>query len=140
MGHFECWWSQGRDKFRDKLFQLNAGLQCLRFLLGGEFVRYFLTTALLALAVAGCSSSSAPTAPTATSTSVGRGVTGTVSPTRVAPTPRPVSVAVDPGFAQAVRSLCAAFARRDAAAVTRDLPYYQYNSGLRYGMLGDGEG
>jgi hypothetical protein len=29
---------------------------------------------------------------------------------------------------------------RDAGTVINQLPYYQYNSGLRYGMLGDGEG
>ena len=28
----------------------------------------------------------------------------------------------------------------DSSALRNDLPYYQYNSGLRYGMLGDGEG
>ena len=34
----------------------------------------------------------------------------------------------------------AALARKDSSTVTKALPYYQYNSGLRYGMLGDGEG
>ncbi len=135
-----CWWIPGRDKFRDKLLEMNAGQLCLRFLLGGEFVRYLLTTALLALAIAGCSPSSSPPAPTPTGSTAGSGATGIPSPTRIVRTPHPVSVAVDRGFAQVVRSLCAAFARKDPASVTRDLPYYQYNSGLRYGMLGDGEG
>jgi hypothetical protein len=103
-------------------------------------VRWLLTTTVLGLSVAGCGSTSAPTSPTSTSLTTRHGATGTTSSTQVARTPRPISVAVDPGFAGAVRTLCAEFGRKDSSAVTRDLPYYQYNSGLRYGMLGDGEG
>jgi hypothetical protein len=39
-----------------------------------------------------------------------------------------------------VRRVCSAFQRRDAAAIIKSLPYYQYNSGLRFGLFGDGEG
>jgi hypothetical protein len=39
-----------------------------------------------------------------------------------------------------VRSLCGALSRGDSKAVSGSLMYYQYNSGLRWGMLGDGEG
>jgi hypothetical protein len=39
-----------------------------------------------------------------------------------------------------VDSLCSAFQKKDASAVIGYLPYFQYNSGLRWGMLGDGEG
>lgn len=140
MRHSACWPSPVGRKFRDKLLVLNAGPACLRFFLGGVFVRYFVAAAISVLAIAGCGSSSAPTAPTPTGVAVGSAATGTASPVRATRTPRPVSVAIDRGFARMVRSLCAAFARKDSAAVTRDLPYYQYNSGLRYGMLGDGEG
>lgn len=37
-------------------------------------------------------------------------------------------------------SICHALTTRDASTLTAALPYYQYNSGLRYGLLGDGEG
>jgi hypothetical protein len=103
-------------------------------------VRYFVSAAVLALMLAGCSSNSAPPPPSPTGTPARDGATRTVSPTQIARTPRPNSVAIDRGFAQAARSMCVAFARRDSSAVTRDLPFYQYNSGLRYGTLGDGEG
>ena len=119
---------------RGKLGLLDAGKMSLRFFLGGGIVRYIISAVLLGLALSGCSSSSSPSAPTSTSTTATR----TVSPTHVASTP--TTVAVDQGFAQTVRSVCAAFARKDASTITRNLPYYQYNSGLRYGMLGDGEG
>jgi hypothetical protein len=102
-------------------------------------VRYIISVALLGLALSGCSSSASPSHPTPTTTSP-TAATQTVSPTQTAPGPRPTLVTVDPTFAQAVRTICAAFAHRDASVVTGALPYYQYNSGLRYGMLGDGEG
>ena len=100
-------------------------------------MRYRLATLLSFLVLSGCSTSSAPPSPTATSPA------GTGSATvRPGATPRPTAAlaAVDPTFAQAVRTLCSALSRRDAATITKALPYYQYNSGLRYGVLGDGEG
>jgi hypothetical protein len=39
-----------------------------------------------------------------------------------------------------VKSLCQAFQKKDSNTVIADLPYFQYNSGLRWGMMGDGEG
>jgi hypothetical protein len=36
--------------------------------------------------------------------------------------------------------MCNALAHRDATTLRNELPYYQYNSGLRYGTLTDGEG
>jgi hypothetical protein len=36
--------------------------------------------------------------------------------------------------------MCSALAKGDSNTLIRELPYYQYNSGLRFGMLGDGEG
>jgi hypothetical protein len=103
-------------------------------------VRYIMSVALLGLALSGCSSGSSPSKATETSTGANTAATRAVSPTHGAATPRPDLVAVDRGFAHAVRTLCAAFARKDASAVTSALPYYQYNSGLRYGTFGDGEG
>lgn len=38
------------------------------------------------------------------------------------------------------RSLCSSLSTSNVSAVQKDLPYYQYNSGVRYGQLGDGEG
>jgi hypothetical protein len=103
-------------------------------------VRYIISVALLGLALSGCSSSASPSSPTPTTTSPGGAPTQTVLPPHSSPAPRPSPVTVDRTFAQAVRTICAAFAHRDASVVTGALPYYQYNSGLRYGMLGDGEG
>jgi hypothetical protein len=118
---------------------MSAGCTCLRFFVAGEFVRFIISMVVLAVALVGCSSSAAPAPPTPTVTSV-RGATGIPPVPHATRTARPVSVVVDSGFASAVRSLCAAFVRKDSTAVTRALPYYQYNSGLRYGVLGDGEG
>jgi len=39
-----------------------------------------------------------------------------------------------------LRGLCQALTSKNAGAVTFLLPHYQYNSGLRFGQLGDGEG
>lgn len=103
-------------------------------------MRYLLAAGVLVLALAGCGSSAAPAAPTPTAVATATGVPATVPGARSNATPRPAAVAVDGGFASIVRVICGALARRDAGTVTAALPYYQYNSGLRYGMLGDGEG
>jgi hypothetical protein len=50
------------------------------------------------------------------------------------------SVALSPSYRGFLKTLCDALVHRDASTLRNDLPYYQYNSGLRYGMLGDGEG
>jgi hypothetical protein len=39
-----------------------------------------------------------------------------------------------------VNSLCRALAGKNSKVVQADLPYYQYNSGLRWGLMGDGLG
>jgi hypothetical protein len=103
-------------------------------------VRSIIPVVLLGLALSGCSSSASPSSPTPTTTAPTTATSPTVSSAPSSPPPRPTNVPVDRGFAQTVRTLCAAFAHRDASVVTGALPYYQYNSGLRYGMLGDGEG
>jgi hypothetical protein len=62
------------------------------------------------------------------------------SPTATARSvPSPTAVVGRP-FATFLSLICRAFSSRDAGTVINSLPYYQYNSGLRYGMLGDGEG
>jgi hypothetical protein len=119
---------------------MSAGRTCLRFFVAGDFVRFICCITMMAAALVGCSSSAAPTSPTPTNSSIHGGTTGILPIPHITRTVRPVSVVVNSGFATAVRSLCDAFARKDSSAVTRALPYYQYNSGLRYGVLGDGEG
>lgn len=47
---------------------------------------------------------------------------------------------MSPAYHDFLRTICNALARSDASAIKARLPYYQYNSGLRYGVLGDGEG
>jgi hypothetical protein len=71
----------------------------------------------------------------------------TPTPTEAPPTarataarPSPTAVHVDPGYASFVRGLCSALSSRNGSTVGSDLMDYQYNSGLRWGMLGDGEG
>jgi hypothetical protein len=96
----------------------------------------FLAAVLALLLLAGCGSSgSGPTStPTPTPSSV---------PTSPASTPHaqvtPTAV-VSATYLAFVKSLCRALTSKNSAAVTADLPYYQYNSGLRWGMMGDGEG
>lgn len=104
----------------------------LRFFVTGDGHMRWLAIPFLAVAVSGCSvmGSSRPS-PSPTARVVARG-----------PTPKPAATAVrvDPGYAAFLHTICRAFTTGDAATVINSLPYYQYNSGLRYGMLGDGEG
>jgi hypothetical protein len=111
--------------------------------------RSIVSAVLLGVALSGCSSSSSPSSPTATSLTANGPAAVVVSPTHAptraafrphSPPRRPATIALDRGFSRTVRTVCAALTRKDASTVTRDLPYYQYNSGLRYGTLGDGEG
>ncbi len=104
-------------------------------------MRLFALGVVLCAMLSGCSTGSSP-APAATPTGTARpGATSQPSPkTRVKPAPSATPAIVNSGFAQTVHSLCTALAQNDASTAVRLLPYYQYNSGLRYGMLGDGEG
>ncbi|MGI8827024.1 MAG: hypothetical protein ACR2JC_15550 [Chloroflexota bacterium] len=54
--------------------------------------------------------------------------------------PLPGPARVGGSYGSLLSDLCAAFRAKNAGAVTSQLPYYQYNSGLRYGNFGDGEG
>jgi len=47
---------------------------------------------------------------------------------------------VSRGYAVFVHHLCRSLAAADAAAIRSLLPYYQYNSGVRFGTFGGGEG
>lgn len=91
---------------------------------------------VIALAVTGCASSNAtkptggPAGPTATAAKAAATPTATLAPV----------VAVSSSYRSFVGSLCGAFRRRDAGAVSSMLMRYEYNSGLRYGNFGDGEG
>ncbi|MBV9279828.1 MAG: hypothetical protein JOZ41_07085 [Chloroflexi bacterium] len=94
---------------------------------------------LLAVALTACGSQSTPPPPPRTVTSTP--TTRPVPPTRPPPTPVPTpTVTVSKSFAAFRDRLCGAFARNDASAAINLLPYYQYNDGVRYGYLGDGEG
>lgn len=105
--------------------------------------------ALLVILLSGCSVGKLSVggflaAPTATSTPT---ATPTASPvpttTHVAPkaTPRPTPTpTISPAYAAFVHTICRALAARDAGTIINSLAYYQYNNGLRYGNMGDGEG
>jgi hypothetical protein len=84
-----------------------------------------------AVLLAGCSSSPSAS-PTATT------VTGSPSPSATAgPTP---TVTVDKGFFAFLQTVCGNLARGNASGISASLMHYQYNSGLRWGTLGDGLG
>lgn len=85
---------------------------------------------VLTVVLASCGSSSSAS-PTPRSVAVPRN--------SVKPTPT-VAVSLSKPYRNFVTGLCAALGREDAGTVIKDLPYYQYNSGVRYGFFGDGEG
>jgi hypothetical protein len=61
--------------------------------------------------------------------------------TRTARIPSPTpTVVVGKPFASFLHIVCSALASGNATTIIDLLPYYQYNSGLRYGTLGGGEG
>lgn len=95
-------------------------------------------TAVIALACAGCSTFA--TSPKATPTSM---ATSTASPkatpTSIGPV-IPTNFKPSPQYRAFVHSMCSAFAARSAGTIQSDLMNYQYNTGVRYGALGDGEG
>lgn len=98
-------------------------------------MRATLPALTLAILLAGCASIGGSASPTSTPSS-----RSAPTPPR---TPRPTVVqplAMSVPYRQFVASLCASLRRRDSATVRNQLPYYQYNSGVRYGKIGDGEG
>lgn len=123
------------------------------------------TLMLLALVITGCgtSAASSPTStPAALATATARpqqlpSDTGPVpkssatagpagkatavvrQPTAVPPKPVP-TVAVSRDYASFTATICHSFGTHDASTIINALPYFQYNSGLRYGTMGDGEG
>jgi hypothetical protein len=118
----------------------------LRFLSKGSLVQIPRgAVALLAVALAGCglggsNKSASPTStplPTPPPT-----VTAAPQATKAArPTAGPTStVAVSANYSGFIHRFCQALKQKDTNTLSSLLPYYQYNSGLRYGMLGDGEG
>jgi hypothetical protein len=65
----------------------------------------------------------------------------TAQPTATSPQPQPTpTVVISRTYQAFVTSMCSAFAAKNAQRIVGMLPYYQYNSGLRWGRMGDGEG
>ncbi|HZU13627.1 MAG TPA: hypothetical protein VFB58_12375 [Chloroflexota bacterium] len=93
-------------------------------------MRFFLLLTLV-VALAGCSGS-ASSSPTPVPTRV--------ASVRSTPTPHPTAIALDARYLAFVHRVCTDLAARNAAAVAALLMRYQYNSGLRWGLIGDGEG
>ncbi len=90
---------------------------------------------LLATLLSGCAAAASPDS---TPTPISR---PTPAPTRSVAVPSPTpTVVVGKPFASFLHIVCSAFASGDSKTIIDLLPYYQYNSGLRYGMLGGGEG
>jgi hypothetical protein len=105
----------------------------------GEGLRAALLTLAVAMAMTGCSSLGGAPAPTPVPTATERAV-GT-HPYHSTPLPTVArSVAMSPAYQGFLKTLCGALTARDATTLRGQLAYYQYNSGLRYGALGDGEG
>lgn len=96
---------------------------------------------ILAVLAAGCTSSGTGSKKTVaaniTPTSIPAPATSAPAPTSPPATPR---IVLSSSFATFLSTICHALASRDVNVLTSALPYYEYNSGLRYGMLGDGEG
>jgi hypothetical protein len=109
-------------------------------------VRAVLLMLVLALVLSACgptgSGASAKPTPEVTATSAlqpTRTQGPVVEPTQLPPTPVRV-VAISGSYKEFLRTVCAALSSRDTTTLRGALPYFQYNSGLRYGVLGDGEG
>lgn len=103
-------------------------------------MRHLLPLVMTAVLVVGCSSTHTSSSSTASPTPTGAAPTATTAPPPRS-TPRPTAVPhPDKGFASFVQSLCGNLASGNSSGITGVLMYYQYNTGLRWGMMGDGEG
>ncbi len=98
---------------------------------------------ILAACLTGCGFAGSAPSPTATrvAQAVSSPATSLTRTTSASPgaTVTPTFV-VGKRYLDFVKSLCQAFQKKDSNTVIADLPYFQYNSGLRWGMMGDGEG
>lgn len=101
----------------------------------------------IALAVAGCGGSSGGNQPHSTHvaavpTTVVTAATPGTPPTSVSGNPStavPVATPSAP-YRKFVATLCRALRSADTSVVSGDLSNYQYNTGVRWGYMGDGEG
>lgn len=98
----------------------------------GNGVRALVGLLLVTLVLAGCGGPSAA-APTVTPSPP---ATATSPPA----TPSPTPVTFNHTYLSFVHTICHALATRNAGTISNNLAHYQYNSGVRYGQLGDGEG
>jgi hypothetical protein len=83
---------------------------------------------VVCLSACGSNSAGSPTPPSV----AGGGHSGSPTPT--------AAVSLSKPYRSFVTGLCTALSNKDAGKVIKDLPNYQYNSGVRYGFFGDGEG
>lgn len=93
---------------------------------------------IVACSLVGCGLQKSAPAPTPTA----RSLAAPTAPAATAP-PKPAATVVahpSPDYMSFLGRLCTAFRQRDAGTVINSLAYFEYNSGLRYGFLGDGEG
>ncbi len=97
----------------------------------------YLCAALLVILMAGCGTSSAAQHVTATPAATTR--PPVPHATRPVPTPTPTVIVGKP-FASFLGTVCHALAVGDAGTIISLLPYYQYDNGLRYAILGRGGG
>jgi hypothetical protein len=104
----------------------------------GAGVRTAIVCAVFMVLLAGCGSSDGT--PTAVPTSAGTSPTAAPSGSSTPVSGPTATVVLEPAYMSFVRSLCNDFKSGNASGVTGRLMNYQYNTGLRWGMFGDGEG
>jgi hypothetical protein len=126
------------SRLHDKLGHGRRGLECLRFFMKGRRVRLIVAASCMAFLLSGCALGQSASAPTPTPRSAAAvQKTATVRPTAG---PRPTAIHVGKPYSAFLHMICRAFAAGNQGAITGSLMNYQYNTGLRYGVIGDGEG
>jgi len=110
-----------------------------RALMGGNCLKKIAAGLMCALALTACGSSNKSTLPVSSAGTPGTAVPGpTVGPTRSARAP--TRVALSRAYHRMLKSFCNGMQDHNGKVVASFLPYYQYNSGVRYGQMGDGAG
>ena len=111
----------------------------LRAFVGGNCLKKIAAGLTCALALTACGSSNKSTLPVSSAGTPGTAVPGpTAGPTRKAGAP--TRVALSHAYNRLLKSFCTGAQEHNSNVVASFLPYYQYNSGVRYGQMGDGAG